>query len=283
MNVLCTLYISGDKIGTLVSIPRTDIGSIINDLSNIPSVQPSVRFDSYDSIIILTDQGIGNRVDLQLVDSKVVDEPLRTISSNEYMIVMDDMVLYKDKVYRSYGKIPQQTHWMVIPKIDTINIIDYKSTNDVDDMFLREGYARELRDAKYIVVPPDWNNLSASCTPYDLLIKEMKDRVYTSYSGRSFIIDNPLSIEDRYVYISDIPELDGVCVYPPFTYNMDTLLYKYDILQDRLQHYGMMKVDSLCVSMISLSQRLKSVKNQYKACSIYDDVVSILEKAKRMD
>lgn len=283
MNILCTLYISGGKVGTLVSIPRTDLGTTITDLHGICATQQSVRFGAHDSIIILTDQGTGPRVDLQLIESKVVDEPLRVISSNDYVIVMDDTVLYKDKVYTSYGKIPAETHWKVIPRADTNDVVSYKSTGEIDDLFLREGYTRELKDAKYIVVPPDWDSLSHSCTPYDLLIKEESNGVYTSFSGRNLTIDKPASVDGRYIYISHLPVLEGTYTYPPFTYNMDTLVYKYDVLQSRLQHYGAMKVDSLCVSMLSLAERLSGAKNQYKACSLYEDIVSILDKARKIE
>lgn len=297
MNILCTLYISNKKLGTVISLPRNidSVASLKQELSaksplSIGDSNPVVRFPS-NSILVLTDQGSGPRVDLQLLESKVVDEPLRKLSSNEYIIITDKAVMHGGKMYQTFGNLPAQCHWRAIPFVKVDDIVDYKSTGEIDDMFLKEGYARELKEATHILIPPDWNALSPSCTPYDLLIKRtdsvssgnIKDLIFHPFSGRRGIIPEPYQIDERYVYLDSMPKFEGPCSYPPFTYNLETLIYKCAVLQDRLEEYGTMKVDSVCASMRSIAKRLKEVKNQYMACSVYDDVVAILEKARKME
>lgn len=298
MNILCTLYISSKKLGTIISLPRNieSIASLKQDLSTKVTTgsndtTSTIRFNSPNNILILTDQGLGPRVDLQFSESKVVDEALRRLSSNEYIVLTDKAVMHGGKMYQTFGNIPSQCHWRAIPFVKLDDIIDYKSTGEIDDMFLREGYARELKEAVHILVPPDWDALSPLCTPYDLLIKKIdnsssenkKDTVFIPFSGRIGIIPESGQINGRYIYLDTMPRFEGTCIYPAFTYNMETLIYKYGVLQDRLEVHGSMKVDSVCASMRSIAQRLKDVKNQFMACSVYDDVVAILEKARKME
>jgi len=255
-------------------------------------VDSSVRFSREDNVLILTDQGTGPRVDLQSLDTKVVDEPLRKLSSNEYIVIADKVIMYKDKIYQFFGVLPSSCQWKAIPMVKFDEIIDYKSKHDVDELFLKEGYAKELRDASYILVPPDWDDLSPGCTPFDLLIKKMdglSNRAEQTsinlhpFSGRKGELKESYVIDGRYMYLESLPEFEGSCKYPPFTYNIESLFAKYDLLQERLQAYGGNKVESVCASMKSLSQRLRNVSNQFMACSVYNDVVEILEKAKNMD
>ena len=298
MNILCTLYISNKKLGTVVSLPRNmeSIANVKHDLTSkvvSSSTDPSpIRFGSGSNLLILTDQGTGPRIDLQSLETKVVDEPLRKLSSNEYVVITDKMIMYKDKMYQFFGTLPSQCQWRAIPMVKIDDVIDYKPVADIDEQFLREGYAKELRDAAYILVPPDWDNLSPECTPFDLLIKkadgisdrsEGKDVKFHPFSGRKGIVEEPYEIEGRYIFLTSLPVFEGECKYPPFTYNVESLFMKCSLLQDRLQVYGENKVESVCASMRSLAQRLKNVNNQFMACSVYDDVVSILEKAKTMD
>lgn len=299
MNILCTLYISNKKLGTIISIPKNieSVSTIKQDLSSkvvspITDTISSVRFSSPNSILVLTDEGSGPRLDLQSLEEKVVDTPLRKLSSNEYIVTTDKAVMHKDKMYKFFGNLPTICQWKAIPFVKTAEIIDYKSTGEIDDLFLKEGYAKELKEASHILVPPEWEDLSQTCTPYDLLIKKvdgLSNRsnsdgvVFHSFSERKGEIPEPYEINGRYILLTSTPRFEGTYKNPPFTYNIDTLVFKCGVLQDRLQAYGATKVESVCASMRSLGQRLKDVNNQFQACSVYDDVVTILEKAKNMD
>lgn len=299
MSSLCTLYINGKKLGTVISIPRsTDSVTSLkqeitasSSISHTSSIQP-MRIGT-GNILILSDQNLGPRLELVLVEKKVADEPLRKLSSTmEYIIVTDKVVIYKDNIYQPLGDalIPAICHFKAIPYIKMENIIDYKSTGEIDDVFLREGYAKELKESTHILVPPDWDSFSATCTPYDLLIKKvdgLSNRaatkpIFTHFSERKADIPEGYEIDGRYIHISSIPRFEGICKYPPVTLNMETLFYKYDVLQERLQVYGSNKVDSIYASMRAIAERLKQVPNQFLASSVYDDIVSILDKARSM-
>lgn len=281
MNIVCTLYVSTKKLGTLIAIPpnTTSIEPIKKDIMSRSSSDVSqVRVISERSIFILTDVGTGPRIDLQLLDTLSVDEPLRKLSSNEYIIITDKHIMIKDKIYQTFSPLSSSCHWKAIPIVKMNDIIDYESTNTADIPFLREGYARELSEAETVLVPQDWDDLSQSCTPLDLLIK--KDN--TSFSGRKGYTPDLSKKIDRYIYLDEIPSFTGEYTYPTFTYNMENLIYKYQLLQYRLRSYGSMKVESSCVSLQSIMKRLREIDNQYMAGSIYDDVVSILSKIQKM-
>lgn len=293
MNILCTLYISNKPLGTIVSVPRDteDISTISKELSS-KSTDSSVRFGNSDNILILVDKGSGSRINLQLMESKVVDEPLRKLSSNDYIVITDRVVMYHDKMYQFFETLPAQCMWKALPHMKIDEIIDYKPTCEVDELLVKEGYSKELKSASYILVPPDFDDFSAVCTPYDLLIKSIdglsnrspdKEISFNTYSGRKGTIPEPYNIDGRYIYLESTPKFEGACKYPPFTYNMNILISKYDIMQNRLNNYGRDKVESACSSMRSLCSRLSDVENQFMAASVYEDVVAIHEKAKKMN
>lgn len=282
MNVLYTLYISGRKLGSIISIPRNieSVSKLKQDINAITEIT-SIRFPSKNNILLLTDQGIGSRIDLQAIDQKTVDEPLRKLSSTDYIIITDNKLMYKDKIYQFYTTVSSICMWKAIPFIKIDDIIDYQGVKEIDELFLKEGYARELKDASHILVPPSWEDLSPSCTPYDLLIRK-KDTTFIPFSGRTGSIEETDEVDGRYIYLSSMPIFNGECKYPPITYNLETLIYKYDVLQERLQSYGSTRVDSICTSMKSLTMKLINIDNQFLASSIYDDVTRILDKTKNM-
>lgn len=262
MNSLCTLYIGGRRFGTITSLPTQKDSN------------------STQSIYFLSDQGNGQRIDLQSIDNEVSDEPLRNLSSTDYIVTTNEKIIYKDKKYRCFGALPTVCQFKAIP-ISKHEVIDYKSKHNVDDILLSEGYAQELKDAQFILVPRSLM-FSRTFTPHDTLIKRKDGDQFIFYSGR--VPDN-LEIEKtdgRYIYIKNIPIFAGEIIDTPFTYSIDTLTNKYGILQERLHKYGTQKVQSIHAAMHALSDKIAKVSDQFKASSIYDDVVHILEKVRDM-
>lgn len=286
MNILCSLYISGNKLGSIISIPRDT--NLSEGLTSKSKSDSTVRIGNKDDILILSDVGQGARIDLQLLDKKVPDEPLRKLSSNDYVILTDKTAVIKDRMYSLAGTVPYLCRWKAIPMIKMDELVDVQSENDIDDLLLREGYAKELKNAACILMPPSLDEFSSSCTPYDLLVKKIEDTSsgYTiiPFSERKITIPKEqVTVEGRYLICEEMPKFSGQCRYPPFTYNMDTLVSKFEILQKRLHNYGSEKVESVCTSMNSIASKLRSLENQFIASSIYDDVVALLDKLRMME
>lgn len=277
MNHVCTLYIDNVKLGTISTWPNDPNGISFTNASN-------VRFVSTSCIYVLSDVGVASRVDLQVANKETVDEPLKKLSTNPYIIITDNRVMLKDKVYKAITNIPMSCRWRAIPMIKEIEYIPYKKIKDIDDIFLGQGYARELSDASNILVLPSMDEFSSTCTPLDLLIKGVSKDSYTSYSGRSITIpeDAILEREGRYLYINIIPMLEGSLKDTPYTYNGDSLILKCNILQTRINEYGQGKVQSLCKVLNTLGDRVKEIPNQYEASSLYNDIFYILDKIRNM-
>lgn len=261
---ICTLYFGAKKFGTICALP-SNLGFVILDGLN------------------------AQKIDLSIIDGKTVDEPLRKLSSVDYMIIYDKAVIYKDKVYEARIPLPVQVQFQAIPHVRELDIVDYESPNiDIDGAFLGEGYARELKDAKYIMVPPDWDDVCTSCTPADLLIRKKEPgengkNIYTSFSGRKTENANIAKANDRYLFLAKMPKFTGDMLNSPITFTIGSIGAKWATLQDRLQNYGRDKVQSLCASMRSIPQRLPNVKNQFQASNIYDDMSAILDKVRDME
>jgi hypothetical protein len=294
MNIICTLYFNSKKLGTIISFPKgtESLPSFKNELntykpSTFSTDASQVRLFADDDIYVLIDSGIGIRVELQLLDNKVVDEPLRNLSSNSYIITTDKNVMHGGKVYQSSTALPDACQWKAIPYTKFDDIVDYKVQNDNDLIFLKQGYARELKDASYVLILPDWDLLNASCTLLDLLIKKAdnvgsKKAIFIPFSGRTVSIQDNYEIDGKYIYLSSVPKFTGEFIDTPYTYTTNTLVDKYDVLQDRLNKYGTEKVDSICVAMKALTVRLKEVRNPFRAYSVYGDITNVLEKVRDM-
>lgn len=262
MNGLCTLYISGKKFGTINTL------QLSKDQSNSPS------------IYFISDWGNSTRIDLQVIDNEVPDEPLRKLSSTEYLITTQKNVIYKDRKYRFFGELPTACQYKAIP-ISKSEVVDYSPKNDIEIALLSEGYAHEVKDSQYILIPPSVQ-FSNTFHPYDVFVKGKDNDTYIFHSGRvpdKLDIDR---IDGKYIYLKSIPTFTGDIVEPPFTYTTDTLVNKYIILQERLQKYGKQRVQSLCTAMRSLSQRISQIQDQFKASNVYDDVVMILDRVRNM-
>lgn len=282
MNTICTIYLNGQAIGTIISIPTniSSIENIHNDLIKKVSNTDTggVKF-SPSSILIMTDEGLGKNISCKIADKEVPDESLRKLSSNEYIVFTNNSIIHKDKVLYTKDIIPSICHWKAIPYVPSKDLIDYKSKNKIDKYFIDEGFARELKNASYVVIPTDWNMLSKSCTPYDLLIAKIDRNTFHPISGRKYDIQEEYEIiDDRYIILNELPTLTESCTLPSYTYNTESLTNKYNILQDRLQLYGRNRVKSINASLRSVTQRLDELDNQYMASSIYNDVSHLIDK-----
>ena len=154
MNTICTFWVNGRKLGTICSFPS---GS--------------------ESIYVLFPEKIcDKKVDIQPLEGKAIDEPLRRLSTNKYIIIMEKHLISGDQMYQIVGSMPTMCQWMAIPVLHEKEVVEYESGNPaLDKVFLIEGYARELAEAQAILIPPTWD--LGSCIPADLLIKEVRDEI----------------------------------------------------------------------------------------------------------
>lgn len=266
---LCTLNINKVKYGTI---------------SSYQEKSTNVRFVINKPIYIVTNHTSSISIDLIHLDNEAVDEPLRTLSSNTYIITTNNRVMIGDKMYQANG-LPYAVQWKAIPVTIGNEIVPYNLVNEIDNIFLMEGYANEINKAKHILVLPDWDFISATCTPLDLLISHRSNDTYTSYSSRSITLKDTdiLRTEGRYIYLSSIPTFIGTSKIPVYTYNSSILIFKYITLQNRLNAYGSNRVDSVITSMKILIDLLEDMPNQFHTASIYDDIVSLIDKIKDMN
>jgi len=277
MNILGSLYINGKKTVSIISIPNT-LESVSNlsadsDLYKINS--STVRFSGPNSITFITDMGSGSRIDLKLVDSKVVDEPLRKISGCEYYIFTDKHVYIKDKVYS--GSIPSSCQWKIFPFVKLEDLVDFTPTNDIEEFFLEQGFAKELLEYTHILAIPDFNEITATCNLSDLLVKIEGDE-YISASGRKGTIPDIDYVDGKIIYLSDYPVFTGDAKIIGYSYNIKSLEKKCKQLQDRIYQYGMKKIESISSAMKAIISRLHDISNPFQANGIYDDVVAIQVK-----
>lgn len=269
MNYLCTLFVGSNKIGTIMPIP--------DSLTDTPQVKISGNTE-----YMLCDIGSGSKVSLHPVDNRVPDEALRTLSYTRYIVIERSTVIIDGKIYSTFGTLPIQCQFKVLPVIKYTDIIDYEA-NDNDTAFVNEGYVRELKEAELVLVPPSPSFHSKNCAALDLLIKKREGDTLVSFSGRKTQIPTDAEIDGRYVYLYEIPVFTGDFKDKPYTWTIASLRNKCQVLQDRLQKYGSDRVDSLCASMKSMPERLKNIPNQFKASTLYPDVVTFLEKMREME
>lgn len=283
MNVICTIYLKNQFIGTIISIP-SDMQNIesIHDLlakSISPDKNTNIKFSSQ-TVLLMTDRGVGTSISCTVSDTEVPDDSLRNLSSNKYIIVTDDKIIRENQVLHLSDKIPSICKWKAIPYVPSKDLVDYVQTNKMDSVFINEGYVRELKQAKYVVIPTDWSYLSEECTPYDLLISDIKDNGFYPLSGRNYTVDEEYDIIDgRYIILENLPSLTEPYTLPPYTYNIESLSAKYTTLQERLEIYGSNRVQSINASLRSLTQRLNDTDNQFMVSEIvYKHVYNLLDK-----
>lgn len=257
MNTICTFWVNNRKLGTICSI-TTETGPIY---------------------ALLPEKVSEKKVDLQPMDNKVVDEPLRSLSTNRYAVIMDKILICGDKMYQVPDSMPPICQWMAIPMVQEKDIIPYsKGSMALDRVFLAEGYARELADAYCILIPPTWD--LGTCTSLDLLIKEVNGEILVPFSGRTLKNVVPKKTEGRYIFLAKVPEAVGDVQDLPYTYTLETLANKFKVLQARLQAYGTSRVESICACLSGISSALRESPNQFKAAQAYDPMATTIEKIK---
>lgn len=199
----------------------------------------------------------------------VPDEPLRTLSTQPYILNFKDEMIYEGDVYETRQLIPSCCRYMAIPAIDIFQIVDYDSTCAYDKLFIYEGYVNELSKAKYVLIPNcSYEDLS------DLLIEKVEGDTYYSFNGRyTTIKGRPTS---KYVQLSTCPEFSGERKNTPFTYTPCSIIAKYQSMNERLEKYGSSKVASICRALQCVCGRLMSETNQFEASQSYDDVVKLV-------
>lgn len=260
MNYHFTLYIGKEKIGT------------------ITSYQNSRYF------FILTDQ-TAQRLDLQTTD-KVVDDGLRNLSVSDYVIITDKYIYYKNKVYKSTTDLPVYLKYIILPITSSSDICEYIIQNQFDDLFIIDRYVSELKDAELVLIPPslvDNTNNNKNYILSDLLIKNQKDDIFISFNDRKTTNLKIKKKDGRYLYLLEEPLFTGNVKVLPVTYTKDSLLHKCKILNNKLNNYSQEKIKSMCVSLSSLPNKIKSLKNTFRASLLYDDIVAILDKIKEIE
>lgn len=270
MSIVCTLYLNGRKYGSIISISR--------EKDSVATIRAGVAGQaaetSSDTIYVMIDTGVGTRIDMTLDTSSVVDEPLRNLSSNEYIITTAKSVMRKSEVYTLSSDLPVSCQWKVLPFIKVDDLVDYTSESDGDMPFLLEGYAREIKNAKHVLIPSDWDMLNEYMALPDLLIMEGGK----TSSGRTLASGSWPPMKSRYIVITEPMIFKGSVRIVPYTYTLQTLYLKYTILNQRIQEYGLNRIKSMSVSLESLSKKILESTDFFRASSLYNDVVAFLEK-----
>jgi hypothetical protein len=200
----------------------------------------------------------------------IADDPLRELSSQPYIINTECDMIYNDIMYEVVDEIPAQCRYIAMPVIDSSQVMDYVIRHPNDIKFIEEGYVKELRDAKHVIIAPSsYHNLG------DLLIEKVEGDVYTSFNGRCTQLKSS-DISTVYVEMKTEPIFSGSYRELPYTYTPQSLINKYKYLNMRLQKYGAERVRSMLASLQSVSNRVAKDSNQFAASQIYDKVVSVV-------
>ena len=270
MSIVCTLYLNGRKYGSILAISR--------EKDSIATIRAGMMDKATepvgDTIYVMCDIGIGTRIDMTFDTASVVDESLRNLSSNEYVITTAKSLMRKGDVYVLSSDLPEQCQWKAMPFIKVDDLIDYISESDSDMPFLLEGYARDLKNARYVLIPGDWNMLNERMTLPDLLIMDGGKTA----SGRTPVNGTLPRLKDRYVAIIEPMAFKGDMRTIPYTYTIQTLYLKYTILNKRIQEYGLNRIKSMSLSLESLSKKILESTDFFRSSSLYNDVVAFLEK-----
>lgn len=264
MNTLiCTFYIGSTKYKTVSSI---------------------------DNCLYLTDDGLSSTA-IKIQQTNIVPDPqLRTLSSVPYIVTTNDLIYVDDKTYKviNSGTLPKQIQYKIIPIVNNSDIIDYQIQNpDFDEFFITQNYVKELKDAQLVLIPTDPLDIDGYSLG-DLLVKsytQSKDYfTFTAYSGVTVIIrDRDIVFKkDRYMYVSDLL-IKGTPITLPITYTKSTLCSKYNILQNRLNEYGKMRIESINSTLRSIPSLLNTVDNKFLASGIYTDVSALVDKIKNLN
>lgn len=260
-HVHLAIYISSKRLGTIVSFTKGSCPFLL---------------EGYDA------QGKVQRIDLIATD-KVMDDALRSLSNGDYLITTDNTVMYKNNssypIYKTSSTLPIACQHRVIPILKEADIIDYSPVHQIDDVFIQGRYAKELKDAEYILVPP---SIEGDIYPIDLLIEYKDGDSYVSFGGRT--TENPKieEIEGKYVYLSSIPVYTGSYKNMGLSYTKDSLREKCKNMQDKLNDYGRKKIQSMIVAINSIPDRLEVTSTPFKASTIYDDLVTLIDRLKSL-
>lgn len=254
---LYTLYISKDRIGTII--------------------------DKGDNVIyISTDSPDGERIDLQLVN-QVVDEALRNLSFSKYIITTNRYVYYGNNVYNSITALPIKYQYMALPIIADSDITTYKIQKPEDNVFIDNRCVIELKDAVYILIPPNIYNYPDNNDITDLLITYKDKDEYISFNDRQTKNLDIAKIDGKYIYLKSNPVFTGTSNGILVTYTMESLRKKCISLNKMLEEYGIGKVKSMYVSLLSSADRLKDSKSPFKMASVYDTVVNLMNSIRSIE
>lgn len=260
MEYIYTIYIGSDRVGDVYKV--TDAYVVYTDIPEKDNSKKiffdtKVEFTSMDDVIEV-----------------VPDEPLRELSSQPYVITTDKDIIYNDIMYESNEMIPLQCQYMAMPVVLSTQILEYTIRSPYDTMFIEEGYVRELKDAKHVIVPStEYPDIG------DLLIQKVEGDTFTSFNGRSTQLKG---VPQGYIYleVKSKPIFTGTIRYPPYTYTQESLVNKFKYLNLRLQKYGSERVRSLLNSLQCVSNRLVKDPNQFSASQVYDRVVTLVSNLK---
>lgn len=260
MEYIYTIYVGSDRVGDVYKM--SDVYVVYTDI---------MEKDSCIKVFYDTKVEMVNDDDIAEV---IPDEPLRELSSQPYIINVEKDIIYNDMMYHTNSCIPIECQFIAMPIVLASQIVEYTLRNPIDVRFIEEGYVRELRDAKHVILP-----ISDDMNVGDLLIEKVDGDIYTSFNGRSTQLKGvpPTSV---YLEVRQCPMFVGTPTYPPYTYTRESLITKCKYLNARLQKYGSERVRSLVNSLQCLSSRLMKDTNQFAASQVYDRVVGLVSDLK---
>jgi hypothetical protein len=224
------------------------------------------------------------------VDDTIVmaDYPLQTLSSRPFVITYEYDMVYGKYVYTTSSHIPRSCLFLLMMIVDGRNdIIDYTPPphyHHMEEPFVRQGYVRELKRAKHIIIPPNSpNNTYDGGDLSDLIIAHSSSSpngtILTSVNGRKTTLLNVTTTSSplpRYIVSnppSTLPTFYGDGVEIPHTYTIDSLIAKTKELNDRLERYGEGRVNSMVRCLTCLAERMSTDPNKFITSTNYNHVV----------
>jgi len=197
----------------------------------------------------------------------MADYPLQTLSSRLFVITYDYDMVYGKYMYTTSSLIPTTCVFLLMMIIDQKDIIDYVP-HPVEEMFVKEGYVRELKKAKHVIIPTNTYEGDTS----DLLIAHRSGNILTSVNGKK----TTLNVTNPSRHIIANPTFYGEGVDVPYTYTIDSLIAKTKELNDRLEEYGEGRVNSMIRSLSCMIERMSTDANKFVTSTNYNYVVEML-------
>jgi len=197
----------------------------------------------------------------------MADYPLQTLSSRPFVITYNHDMVYGKYMYTTTTKIPASCTFTLMMVVGEGDIVEYTPT-PYDIPFVKEGYAKDVKNAAHIILPTNTYEGDLS----DLVIENRNGNVFTSINGRK----TTLNVTNPSRYIVTNPTFHGEGVDIPYTYTIDSLISKTKELNDRLQSYGQGRVDSMVRALTCLIERMSTDRNKFVTSTNYKYIVEMI-------